>query len=105
MMETHKRCRALGVFSRQRLPRAGAGRALSAGLGQPWCSRKASQPDTGPPDRKSLSSWDSGKGLVCTREGAKARMCMYVKLSGNKQGAPPELIRDGHLLCAAHTIP
>lgn len=68
-------------------------------------SRKASRPDTGPQDKKSLSPWDAGKGLVCAREGAKARMCMYAKLSGNKQGAPPKLIREGHLLCAARTTP
>lgn len=44
------------------------------------------------------------KSLVCTGEGPKAKSCMYVKLSRNKHEAQPKLIRQGHLLCATHTI-
>lgn len=99
------------MYSRQRLP-LGAGETLSPQVG--WVSsvcsssKIPSQPDIVPPGKQTNKqkpfSLGLKKSLVCTGEGPKAKRCMYVKLSRNKHEAQPKLIREGHLLCATHTI-
>lgn len=107
--ETHKHCRVMFTFSRQRLPPRARG-DQSPQMGRVSClqicssSRKESPTDTVPLGKQNLSFWGTGRGLVCTGESAKARMSTCVRPSGNKHETQPKLIREGCLLCAAHII-
>lgn len=107
--ETHKHCRVMEAFSRQRLPpraREDWSPQMRSVSFLQICSssRKESPTDTVPLGKQNLSLWGTGRGLVCTRESAKARMSTCVRPSGNKHETQPKLIREGCLLCAAHII-
>ena len=111
MINIQKHWRTCEVYSRQRLPlRAGEAPSPQVGWVSSVCSssKKPSQPDIVPPGKQTNKqkpfSLGLKKSLVCTGEGPKAKRCMYVKLCRNKHEAQPKLIREGHLLCATHTI-